>query len=305
VIGAHFDHLGHGGTGSLAPGVRAIHNGADDNASGTAAVLEVARLLAAGPPPPCDVLVALWSGEELGLLGSERWAQSPTVPFAEVVGNVNLDMVGRAGSGTLQVLGAGSAQEFPNWLAEAGPAAGLQLTVNASSSALAGSSDHASFAKREKPVLHLFSGLHTDYHKPSDDLERFEADGAARAADLARELVLRMAEAREIAFVAPKPVEGERRIQGGFNAWFGSVPNYAFEGPGVKIDGTSPGSPAERAGFLAGDVLLQLGDVKLDSVYDLTYALQYHKPGDVLRVRFVRDGAELEERVTLSSRGLR
>lgn len=307
VLGAHYDHLGFGGTGSLAPGLRSIHNGADDNASGTAAVLEVARELRAGAKPACDVLIALWSGEELGLLGSEHWADHSTVPFERVVGNVNLDMVGRAGNGKLQVLGAGSAADFGAWLAQAGPAAKLELTVNASSSAMAGSSDHATFAKRKKPVLHLFSGLHTDYHKPTDDLGTFEAEGAARVVVLTLDLVERMAEAKQLAFVEPAPAEpgAERRIQSGFNAWFGSVPNYAFEGPGVKIDGTSPGSPAERAGFLAGDVLLTIGEVEIANVYDLTYALQHYKAGDVVLVAYERDGKREESRVTLSSRGLR
>ncbi len=307
VLGAHYDHLGFGGTGSLAPNQRAVHNGADDNASGTAAVLEIARDLREGPPPACDVLVALWSGEELGLLGSEYWADNPTIPFERVVANLNLDMVGRAGNGKLQVLGAGSAADFGAWLAQAGPAANLDLTVNASSSAMAGSSDHATFAKRKKPVLHLFSGLHTDYHKPTDDIERFEVEGAVRVADLALDLVRRMCAAPTLAFVEPPPApEGsERKIQSGFNAWFGSIPNYAFEGPGVKIDGTSSGSPAERAGFLAGDVLLMIGEVKIENVYDLTYALQHYKPGDVVLVAFERDGKRDETRVTLSSRGLR
>jgi hypothetical protein len=306
VLGAHYDHLGFGGTGSLAPNERSIHNGADDNASGTATVLEIARELRAGPKPDCDVLVALWSGEELGLLGSEWWCEHPTVPFERVVGNVNLDMVGRAGNGKLQILGAGSAVDFSGWLVQCGPDASLDLTVNASASAMAGSSDHASFAKRKKPVLHLFSGLHTDYHKPTDDTEEFEADGAARVADLALDLVRRMCAATGLAFVEPPPApEGERKIQSGFSAWFGSIPNYAFEGPGVKIDGTSGGSPAERAGFLAGDVLLQIGEVQVGNVYDLTYALQHYKPGDVVLVAFQRDGQRDETRVTLSSRGLR
>ncbi len=306
VLGAHYDHLGFGGTGSLAPNDRRIHNGADDNASGTAAVLEVARELRAGPKPACDVLVALWSGEELGLLGSEWWAEHPTLPFEQVVGNVNLDMVGRAGNGKLQILGAGSAALFSGWLEEAGPDADLDLTVNASASAMAGSSDHATFAKRKKPVLHLFSGLHTDYHKPTDDTERFEADGAARVVVLTLDLVRRMASVGDLAFVEPPPTpEGERKIQSGFNAWFGSIPNYAFEGPGVKIDGTSSGSPAERAGFLAGDTILTIGEVQIANVYDLTYALQHYKPGDVVLVAFQRYGKREETRVTLSSRGLR
>jgi S1-C subfamily serine protease len=155
-------------------------------------------------------------------------------------------------------------------------------------------------------VLHLFSGLHTDYHKPTDDTAGFEADGAARVAVLGLDLVRRMCAATDLAFVEPPPApEGERKIQSGFSAWFGSVPNYAFEGPGVKIDGTSSGSPAERAGFLAGDVLLQIGEVQIGNVYDLTYALQHYKPGDVVLVAFQRDGQRDDTRVTLSSRGLR
>ncbi len=306
VLGAHYDHLGWGGTGSLAPGQRAVHNGADDNASGTAALIEVGRQLAAGPPPPCDVIVALWSGEELGLLGSEWWIEHPTVPLDQVVGNVNLDMVGRADSNKIQVLGAGSSAEFAGWLAEAGPSAGMDLEVSASSSAMAGSSDHATFAKRKKPVLHLFSGLHGDYHKPTDDVERFEAEGAAQVVELTLDLTRRMAGAGAIAFVEPPAAEpGQQRARSGFGTWFGSMPNYAFAGPGVKIDGTSAGSPAERAGFLAGDVLLELGEVEIATIDDFMYALQHYKPGDVVLVGFERDGQREETRVTLSSRGVR
>jgi len=306
VLGAHYDHLGMGGTGSLAPGQRQVHNGADDNASGTAALIEVGRRLASGPPPACDVVIALWSGEELGLLGSEHWIEHPTVPLDQVVGNVNLDMVGRVGTNKLQVLGAGTGAEFEVWLAEAGPAADLALEVSASSSAMAGSSDHATFAKRKKPVLHLFSGLHGDYHKPTDDVERFEAEGAAQVVDLTLDLTRRMAGAGAIAFVEPPAAEpGEQRVRSGFSAWFGSMPNYTFEGPGVKIDGTSAGSPAERAGFLAGDVLLEIGEVEIATIHDMVYALQHYKPGDVVLVAFQRDGQREETRVTLSSRGVR
>ena len=304
VVGAHYDHLGRGGEGSLAPGSTGeIHHGADDNASGTAVVLEMARMMKANGPPPCDVLVALWSGEEEGLLGSEHWAKHPTVPLGELVANLNLDMVGRAGNGKLQVLGAGTSPDFAGWMEEVGEASGLELVVSVKGGALGGSSDHQTFLKREIPALHLFSGLHADYHKPSDTADKFEAEGAAKVAVLGVELLERMASAGKLAFVEPKvDKERQRETAGGFNAWFGSIPSYSYDGKGVLIDGTSGGSPAERAGFLKGDVLLGMGDVKFDNIYDFTYALQLYKPGDVVVVKYLRDGKEQEARVTLAAR---
>ncbi|MFM7281356.1 MAG: M28 family peptidase, partial [Planctomycetia bacterium] len=303
VIGAHYDHLGHGGDGSLAPDKTGeIHNGADDNASGTAVVLEVARTLAAGAQPDCDVIFALWSGEELGLIGSERWAASPEFARQRILANLNLDMVGRAGSGKLQVLGAGTGEGFAEVLARVGPQSGLQLAVSTQGGAMGGSSDHQSFLKRQVPALHLFSGLHTDYHKPSDDTERFEADGAAKVAVLTTLLARELAGLERVAFVQPAIEAGRERGEGGFRAWFGSVPNYTYGEKGVLIDGTSKGSPAERAGFLAGDVLQWIGDVELSTVSDMVYALQRYKPGDVVPVKYLRDGKQAEVRVTLAMR---
>jgi len=306
VVGAHYDHLGRGGSGSLAPEASGeIHNGADDNASGTAAVLEIARLMAQQEAPACDILFALWSGEEEGLLGSEHWAEHPTIPLRSVTANLNLDMVGRAGNGKLQVLGAGTSPDFAGWVEESGAESGLDLTVSVAGGALGGSSDHQTFLKRSIPALHLFSGLHGDYHKPSDDADKFEAEGAAKVAVFGADLVRRMAEAGRIAFVEPK-IDKDRKeqVQGGFRAWFGSIPSYSYDGEGVLIDGTSGGSPAERAGFLKGDVLLGMGDVKIGNIYDFTYALNLYKPGDVVLVKFQRDGADQETRVTLSTRAL-
>lgn len=306
VVGAHYDHLGHGGSGSLAPDSgRQIHNGADDNASGTAAVLEIARLLAGGPQPACDVLFALWSGEEEGLLGSEHWAEHPTIPIASVTANLNLDMVGRAGNGKLQVLGAGTSPVFAAWMKPAGAESDLDLIVSVAGGALGGSSDHQTFLKRGIPALHLFSGLHADYHKPTDDVDKFEAEGTAKVAVLGADFARRMADAGRIAFVEPKvDKERQEQVKGGFRAWFGSIPSYSYDGEGVLIDGTSGGSPAERAGFLKGDILLAVGDVKIVNIYDFTYALNLYKPGDVVVVKFKRDGADQETKVTLSTRAL-
>lgn len=308
VIGAHYDHLGHGGDGSLAPeAIGQVHNGADDNASGTAAVLELARRLKTGPQPGCDVVFALWSGEELGLLGSEHWAQHPTVPLERVRANLNLDMVGRAGDGKLAVLGVGTAEPFERWLMADGGRAGLDLQLSASGQGVGGS-DHQTFLKRRIPALHFFSGVHPDYHKPSDDVERFEAAGTVLVVDLVQRLALEAAAAPELAYVEPPRGEAEaaaaesRRLGAGWRVWFGSVPEYSYEGPGVLLSGTSDGSPAERAGLLAGDVLLQVGEVELETIHDFVYALSIYKPGNVVVTRFERDGAEHEVRVTLATR---
>jgi Zn-dependent M28 family amino/carboxypeptidase len=300
VIGAHFDHLGHGGSGSLAPGeFGQIHNGADDNASGTAVVLELARVLGGGPRPSQDVVFALWSGEELGLLGSEHWARNPTFPLDSVQANLNLDMVGRADAGKLSVLGAGSARPFEALLEGAGPRAGLTLEVSLSGQGVGGS-DHQTFLKRQIPALHFFSGLHADYHRPSDDTERFERDGAAKVAALVLDLVDDLAAAGELVWIPPAK-EAAGATPGGFKTRFGSIPDYAFDGTGMRLDGTSPGGPAEKAGLLRGDVIVGVGDQRIDGLGDFMLMLNTHKPGDVLAMKILRDGAEETVQVTLES----
>ena len=301
IVGAHFDHLGYGGPGSLASGSGAIHNGADDNASGTACVLELARLYA-GTQPPVNLLFALWSGEELGLLGSEHWASHPTVPLAGVQTNLNLDMVGRAGDGVLSVLGAGSSPAFAGWMDAVGERARLSLDVSLSGQGLGGS-DHQVFLRRAIPALHLFSGVHTDYHKPSDDVEGFEAEGAARVVVLSQALVDRMLSAGELPFVEPEvDTETMGQRERGWSVWFGTVPEYGAEVEGLLLAGTSAGSPAEKAGLLAGDIVVQVGDIEIVTIHDFVYMLQVYKPGDVVLARYLREGEPQEVRMTLSTR---
>ncbi len=303
LVGAHYDHLGHGESSSLDPkGGGQIHHGADDNASGTAAVLEMARLLAGGPKPDCDVVFALWSGEELGLLGSEHWAAEPTLPLDKLRCNLNLDMVGRAANGKLQVLGVGTAAPFEAWLQKDEKELGLELALGKSGQGIGGS-DHQTFLKRKIPAVHFFSGVHADYHKPSDTSDKFEAAGAAKVTDLGVALLRQMCGAGSIAFIEPPAEKGEgRRPTNTWRAWFGSMPEYAFEGPGVRLAGTSAGSPAEKAGLIARDVLTGLGDVKIATIDDFMYALQLYKPGDVVEARYVRDGKPEAVRVTLATR---
>jgi hypothetical protein len=319
VIGAHYDHLGLGGEGSLAAELTGqVHNGADDNASGTATVLEMARLLAQRPKPAGDIVFALWSGEELGLLGSEHWCAHPSIALERVRANLNLDMVGRArppgeinAKPSLIVLGAGTAGAFESWLAPAGERAGLTLEINRSAVGTGGS-DHMSFMKYKIPVLHLFTGVHSDYHKPSDDSDKVDCESMARIAVLGLDLVARMQAEKELPWNADEPemkkgAEERAAVASnrGFSVWFGSVPDYAFEGPGVLLQGTSKGSPAEKAGLLAGDILLQVGDVKIDTIHDFTYALKIYKPGDVVLTRFKRGGAEETVRIALATRAAR
>jgi hypothetical protein len=304
-VGAHFDHLGRGGDGSLAPGERgAIHNGADDNASGTACVLELARGLASGPPPAGDVVFALWDAEELGLLGSEHFVRNPTIPLDEIDLCLNLDMVGRAGSGRLQVLGAGSSPVFGAWMPSVAEAAELELDVSLGGHGVGGS-DHQTFLRAGVPALHLFSGLHADYHRPSDDVEGFEAEGAARVVRLCAELVASAQHEADLPFLAAEePAGGQGQPGRGFRVKFGSIPSYVYPGPGVLISGTSPASPAEKAGLRGGDVLLRIGDVRIDTMHDFVHVLQTYNPGDVVLTRYQRDGVEEQVLVTLEGRAL-
>ncbi len=304
LVGAHFDHLGRGGPGSLAAdGGGQIHNGADDNASGTAVCLELARILM-NESPAGDVIIALWSGEELGLLGSEYWARAPTMDLSELAMNINLDMVGRAESANLNVLGAGTAEQFVTWLNAAAPRAGLELEINLSGQGVGGS-DHQTFIKRDIPALHLFSGLHADYHRPTDDIERFEARGAAQVTTLTLELLARAQAADSIAWTPPAksdaPEAGSGTRSRGFKTRFGSVPDYSFSGKGLRLDGTSPGGPAEKAGLLRGDVIYAIDDVDVEGMGEFMYVLNSHKPGDVVTVRFERDGKRESVPLTLES----
>ncbi|MCE9595775.1 MAG: M28 family peptidase [Planctomycetes bacterium] len=303
VVGAHYDHLGMGGPESKAPGVHAIHNGADDNASGTAAILEIARLLSQRETLECDVVFAAWSGEELGLLGSRHWIEQPTVPLASVAANVNLDMVGRAHAHKLQVLGVASAAPFEAWLGELGRDHGFELALNGSGQGIGGS-DHQPFLEHRIPALHFFSGVHDDYHKPSDDIERFESDGAAATVDLTVDLIAKLGAAGELAYVEPlkDPNAPAAPSRGSNGTWFGTVPEYSFEGPGLKLAGTSAGSPAEKAGMRKDDVLIQVGDVKIDTMQDFVYMLSLYKAGDTVLAKFLRDGKEESVRVTLATR---
>jgi Tol biopolymer transport system component len=301
ILCAHYDHLGFGGPNSLAQDTGpAIHNGADDNASGTAGILEIARRLAASPPKR-SVLIAAWTGEEDGLLGSAHWAERPTVDLDRaVVGVVNLDMIGRLGEDGVALDGVASAAEFPDMVKEANAPLGLKIGMTAG--AMSGRSDHATFLHRGTPALHLFTGAHTDYHKPSDDADKLNTEGMVKVAALAENLVRALADREaKVAYVKPKPAS-QPAISAGSGAWLGTIPSYGQDSGGVKLAGVSAGSPAEAAGLQAKDVLVKLNGAVIDNIYDFTNALGACRPGQEIEVVVKRGEETVTKQIKLARR---
>jgi hypothetical protein len=288
VLGAHYDHLGYGGAESAAPGERAVHHGADDNASGTALLVEVARRLAAGPPLPRGVLFAAFSGEERGLLGSGHYTSDPAVPLADTVAMVNLDMVGRLDGDKVVVHGTGTGTGLEALVDRLTAARGLTAAKEAGGF---GPSDHASFYARKIPVLHLFTGSHGDYHRPTDTADKINVAGMARLAGLVTDLVRELASAPE----RPAYVEVASKMfaRGGDRPYFGSIPDFGKPGGGYAISGVSKDSPAARAGLRGGDMIVRLGASAVTNLEDFDSALRKHKGGETVPVVVRRDGADV------------
>jgi Tol biopolymer transport system component len=307
VIGAHYDHLGLGGRHSLAPEKREPHVGADDNASGVAGVLEIARLLVAGKAElKRDVLVIAFSGEESGLLGSAHFVKATeagkvaALPPKSTFAMLNLDMIGRLRENRVAVLGGETAAEWPELLAE--PCSLARVDCSVTPDGGYGPSDQMSFFLAGVPVLHFFTGAHTDYHKPSDTTDKVNAAGAGQIAKLVAELALR-ASRRPAALTfnqgaKSQPAGGDLRS---FNASLGTIPDYAGPGPGksgVLLGGVRPGGAAERAGLRRGDLLVRLGRHEIASIEDFMYVLNASKPGETTQATIIRDGKQLELEVT-------
>ena len=306
VIGAHYDHLGLGGRGSMKPNDSAIHNGADDNASGTAAVLVAARRLAdllKGAENRRTIVVALFSAEETGLGGSAYFVGNSPVPVEKVVGMINLDMVGAMKDDKLIALGSESAPEWKPLLDRVGT--DLKMTIAASGDGY-GPSDQTSFYAKQIPVLHFFTGTHERYHTPDDDADAINFAGAERAAEVTTRVAAALAKgdvtpAYARATSAPA-MEGDSR---GYGAWLGTIPDFsAMEaaGGGVKLADVRAAGPADKAGIKGGDILVEMAGTRIENLYDMTYALQDHKPGETIDVVVLRDGKRVTLRATLGSR---
>jgi acetylornithine deacetylase/succinyl-diaminopimelate desuccinylase-like protein len=294
VIGAHYDGLGFGGVGSRAPGDSSIHNGADDNASGVAALLEIARQLQASEARSHNVLFVAFSGEELGLYGSKHFVDAMPVSIERVRYMINLDMVGRLGSERrLVVSGTGTS---PAWSAALNAAAeATDLTLAEDPSGL-GASDHTSFYLEDIPAVHLFTGAHDDYHTPTDDSHRIDYDGLHDVASFAVRLVEELDDDGDLAFTETDDERQGRRMS--FEVGLGIMPDYVFEGEGLRIDAvTDDDGPAGRAGLQEGDVIVRLGDAAIDDIYAYMDALGQLEQGDTAPVVVQRGDQVLEKEV--------
>ena len=301
VIGAHFDHLGRSPANSLDPEERdAIRNGADDNASGTAALLELAKQLAARPARR-SVLFVHFSGEELGLLGSQWFVEHSPVALDSVSAMVNFDMIGRLRGDRLIVYGTGTATELPALLDSANVAPRLRLSTVPDGF---GPSDHASFYAKGVPVLHFFTDLHDDYHKATDDTWKINAPGEARVVALAERVVRAIADrpARlSPVKVAAAPSMAPKRE--GSAVYLGTIPDMgSSDVPGLKLTGVRAGSPADKGGLASGDVIVELGGKPVKDLYTYSDALYAHQPGDAVEIAYLRNGVRHSATVTLGTR---
>ncbi len=294
LIGAHHDHLGRGGFGSLDPASGAIHNGADDNASGIAGLLELAGRYAASPAARSIVFVA-FGGEELGNLGSQHWVQSPGWPLERTVAMVNLDMIGRQRD-RLTVYGTGTSPAWEPILDSIGAG---RVEVQRVPDGY-GPSDHSSFYGAGVPVLALFTGAHPEYHRPADDPDTIHAEGTVRVIEFAAAVIDAVAgSGREIAYAdAPRT---ERRMAT-FRVALGLVPDYGFDGTGLSVSSVRAGGPADTAGLRAGDVVVRLAGREVADVYGYTAVLAELEPDAAVEMVFLRDGAEITAPVTPEGR---
>ncbi len=303
IIGAHYDHLGRGNFDSLAPSqIGQIHPGADDNASGTAGVLELARLLAPQKGQlRRGILFASFAGEELGLLGSAAWVRDPTRPLDKAVAMLNMDMIGRIKDQKVYIGGVGTGSTLKAVVEQASEKSGFKIEYSPGGYS---SSDHTSFVAKKIPVLFFFSGLHSDYHKPSDTWEKIDPIAATRLLDVVGATLEQLADAEErpafIVVAEDKPAGGPGGS--GYGPYFGSIPDFGEVENGVKFSDVRPGSPAAKAGLKAGDILVQFGDKAIKNLYDFTDALRRSKVGEVVEVKVLRDGQPVTASVKLEQR---
>jgi hypothetical protein len=307
ILGAHYDHLGVGQQNSLAPSkIGEIHPGADDNASGTAGVIELARRAAAAGTYRRGFLFLCFAGEEEGLLGSAYYAAHPLKPLSNAVAMINMDMIGRLRNNKLYVGGVATGSTFKALVDHATEHAGFQ--ADQSEIGGYGASDHTSFTARQVPTLFFFSGLHSDYHKPSDTWDKIDAKDAVRVLAEVSEISTALADASDrpqFVRVAETPHSGGDHAAsggGGYGPYFGSIPDFGSPPHGVRFSDVHEASPAAKAGLKAGDVLVEFDGKPIDNLYDFTYALRQHKPGDTVKVKVLRNGAPVLADVVLTKR---
>jgi hypothetical protein len=341
VIGAHYDHLGRGGEGSLAPREGDIHHGADDNASGVAGVLELARILSSSNPKPRRTIIFIaFSGEEEGLIGSNYYVNHPVVPLTNTVAMVNMDMIGRLKDRKLIVGGVGTSREWPSIIESENTHTAMSVTLGAdgtmgmvaisdlprpsSSTASSdgrkmpqpnstpdfdlalnqdgyGPSDHSSFYSKQVPVLFFWTGTHGDYHKPSDTADKINYEGEARIISFVANLVRDIDKSDKRPTYTVAKSESQGRSTG-FRVYLGTIPNYADSNDGLKLDGVRDDSPAAKAGLKAGDKIVKMAGHDVKNVYDYTYALGEMKAGQEYEVELMREGQRMSLKITPEAR---
>ncbi len=301
VVGAHYDHLGYGGFGSFdSDSVRVIHNGADDNASGTAALIEVARQLHARTAENVrSVVFVAFTAEEVGLIGSDYYVKNPVVSNDSTFAMLNMDMVGYLTDDRLTAFGAETAEEFVSLLESTNVDHRFHLAASGNGY---GRSDQQSFFIQKIPVLHFFTGTHENYHRTTDDIELVNADGVARVASFISDLTWNLAtRPTPLTFVdAPPP---PTVTSGGYGAYLGTIPDMSDSPGGVRLSGVRSGGPADRAGIRAGDIIVQIAEFEVSDLYAMTEALQALKPGDTVTIKIRRDDQVIEVEATLGRRG--
>ncbi|MBS1872847.1 MAG: M28 family peptidase [Acidobacteria bacterium] len=306
IIGAHYDHLGLGGPNSLAPDqYGTVHPGADDNASGTAGLLELARWFSSQPQRNRGVLFLSFAGEEMGLIGSNWYVNHPPAPQAKAVAMINLDMIGRIKNNEIHVSGVGTGATLQKTVDDV--AARHDLKVVVADRGGYGPSDHMSFALKQIPVLFFFNGLHLDYHRPSDTWDKINAKDAARllglVSDIAVELASDAPRPQYVRLAEPPPSSGGGvGGGGGYGAYFGSIPDFTEIPKGVRFADVRDGSPAGKAGLKAGDILIEFDGRPIQNLMDFTTALRSRKPGDEVLVKVIRDSQTIDAKVLLTQR---
>ncbi len=297
VVGAHYDHLGRGMLGSLAPGSHEIHHGADDNGSGTTAVIQLATKLAHGKPLERSILFISFTAEEEGLIGSDYFVKHPTIPLAQIVAMLNLDMVGRLNNEAVYIGGSGTAESFAQMLKAGDENSPLKILYTGPEMGRGGMgpSDHETFAKIKIPVLFFFTGLHRDYHRPSDTVDKINFDGMTQILSLADFCIHHMATMPREPYIDRYDQQpGLRTSRHGATLGISPASDAVDDNHGVKVGSVLEQSAAAKAGILNGDVIVQLNDSRIDSIYDLTDVLREARPGDPMKAIVRRQSKVIE-----------
>jgi Peptidase family M28/PDZ domain len=285
IIGAHYDHLGYGGAFALDT-VHAIHYGADDNASGVTGLLEIAENMAKMPRPKRSILFISFSGEEEGLFGSDYFVNNPLMPLTNVQAMVNMDMIGRMKDSTLIIEGIGTSPVFRSLVDSLNTPTEFHLKYFQSGT---GPSDHAKFYSKNLPVLFLFTGIHEDYHKATDTKEKINAEGEVKVTKYVENILLDLAN-RQDKIPFTRVANDTEQKAASFGVYVGGVPDYGYDGDGLRISEIRDHSPAQVCGLFAGDVITQFDELMIHNIYDYTNALAKRLPGDIVQMKVQRDG---------------